>query len=89
MDEPYRIEVLHILNPHVIFVESQALKNEPVIQQVGIYGVLPVNKTIDIDGNIVAERCQNWPVAANTILRELLADNKNRVYFVPFHVDER
>lgn len=90
MDEPYSVEVLHIVNPHLIFVESHDRDGEPVIQQVGIYGVLPVNKTIDIDlGEIIAERCENWPIAANTIFRKVLAENKNHVYFVPIHVGER
>ncbi|OWR47341.1 RNA helicase protein [Danaus plexippus plexippus] len=88
----YRVDVIHYLNPSLIWVEvcdSLVSVDEFVFEQIGIYGIVPHETTIDIElESIVSAQCTDWVSAANTILKNLLCKSEE-VWFLPTYIDRR
>ncbi|XP_045782335.1 putative ATP-dependent RNA helicase TDRD12 isoform X2 [Maniola jurtina] len=92
----YRVEIVHYLNPHLIWVEVRdpsALKEEFLFEQIGIYGVLPMEKTLDVclipgDLSMKSEKCDEWLPAASVAMNELL-EKAEKVWFSLTFLDGR
>ncbi|CAG9573709.1 unnamed protein product [Danaus chrysippus] len=88
----YRVDVIHYLNPSLIWVEvcdSTVSEDEFVFEQIGIYGIIPHETTIDVELEcIVSAQCTDWVPASNTILKNLLCKSEE-VWFLPTYIDRR
>lgn len=88
--DSYLVEVLHYLNPHLIWVEVVDSKKEDfVFEQVGLYGILPFETTIAADGDrLKTQRCRDWVQAASLLMKKSFSDAKE-IWFSPTHIDRR
>ncbi|KAL4712128.1 hypothetical protein ACJJTC_010989 [Scirpophaga incertulas] len=87
----YEIQILHYLNPHLIWVEvSKPNRNdEYVFEQIGVYGLLPYEITLEITGTeIKGRRCTDWAPAAVLIMKKAIS-NAKRLFFRPTYIDRR
>ncbi|XP_045538445.1 putative ATP-dependent RNA helicase TDRD12 [Papilio machaon] len=91
--DSYLVEVLHYLNPHLIWIEvidpSVARGDKFVFEQIGIYGVLPVELTLDVEEEDLKTRVSDeWLPAASVTIKKALAEAKE-VKFCPTYIDRR
>lgn len=89
----YRIEVLHFLNPHLLWVEvidiSNAKKDSFIFEQIGIYGLLPLEPVLDIvEENIQTRILDKWLSAASATINNALSEAQE-VWFSPTFIDRR
>ncbi|CAH2084174.1 unnamed protein product [Euphydryas editha] len=88
----YKVEVIYYINPHLIWVEvcdPNVVKDEYVFEQIGIYGVLPLETTLDIEKeDIKIQQCDNWITAASTLMKNVFVDS-TEVWFSPTYIDRR
>ncbi|CAH2229351.1 jg17100 [Pararge aegeria aegeria] len=88
----YRVEVLSYLNPHLIWVEvcDQFLpKNEYLFEQIGVYGVLPLEKTLNvITEGLNSKKCNDWLPATSVVMKDFF-EKKDEIWFSPTHIDRR
>ncbi|XP_023938109.2 putative ATP-dependent RNA helicase TDRD12 [Bicyclus anynana] len=86
----YKVEVLTYLNPHLLWIEvrdSSVAKHEYVFEQIGIYGVLPLDKALDLETeSFRSEKCEEWPPAAIVVIKDFL-DKNSEVWFSPTYID--
>ncbi|CAK1593415.1 unnamed protein product [Parnassius mnemosyne] len=91
--ESYQVEVLYFLNPHLIWIEVKNLSalNEADVtfEQIGLYGVLPVEPTLDVvEENLKTQISEEWlPAASATIKKALMTAQE--VWFCPTYIDRR
>ncbi|CAH0716888.1 unnamed protein product, partial [Brenthis ino] len=77
----YRVEVLHYLNPHLIWVEvldPSDATDQKMFELVGLYGLLPLERTLDIE--------LNWIPAVTKILKDIFKDS-TEVWFSLSYID--
>ncbi|XP_034838691.1 putative ATP-dependent RNA helicase TDRD12 [Maniola hyperantus] len=90
----YRVEIIHYLNPHLIWVEVRdpsVLKEEFLFEQIGVYGVLPMEKTLDVSTgglSLKSQKCGEWLPASSVAMKELL-DDADEVWFSLTFMDRR
>ncbi|XP_045784134.1 putative ATP-dependent RNA helicase TDRD12 [Maniola jurtina] len=93
----YKIEIMHYLNPHLIWVEvcdPSVLKEGFLFEQIGIYGILPMKKTMEFSLteypllNLKSQKCDEWQLAASLDVKELL-DTAAEVWFSRTFIDRR
>ncbi|XP_028159581.1 putative ATP-dependent RNA helicase TDRD12 [Ostrinia furnacalis] len=87
----YLVEVLHYRSPHLIWVEVVSENKEYNYEQLGIYGILPFENSIDLESgkeSTVYQRCRDWVPAVTLLMQETFAD-ANEVWFCPTHIDRR
>ncbi|XP_052757078.1 putative ATP-dependent RNA helicase TDRD12 isoform X1 [Galleria mellonella] len=93
MSDSYQIDVLHYLNPHLIWVEvinpPNAEPDEFIFEQIGVYGILPQEITISDDVlSLQTKKCEAW--APTTVLSmNNLFKEATEVWFSPVHIDRR
>ncbi|XP_072937655.1 putative ATP-dependent RNA helicase TDRD12 [Epargyreus clarus] len=89
--DSYKVEVLYCLNPHLIWIEvrdPRVSSDEFKFEQIGIYGVLPLETTIDLDDEeFTVQRCNAWLPAATSLIQQFLF--REEVWFSPTHIDRR
>ncbi|CAG5053096.1 unnamed protein product [Parnassius apollo] len=91
--ESYQVEVLYFINPHLIWIEVKdlpALKGEGfTFEQIGLYGVLPVEPTLDVvEENLKRQISEEWlPAVSATINKALMTAQE--VWFCPTYIDRR
>ncbi|KAM3955923.1 RNA helicase-like protein [Aphomia sociella] len=93
MPDSYQVEVLHYLNPHLIWVEvTDPLNEKPgefVFEQIGVYGVLPQEITVTDDTlTLETRRCESWAPATVLSMKKLFQESIE-VWFSPVHIDRR
>ncbi|KAJ2939345.1 hypothetical protein O0L34_g13444 [Tuta absoluta] len=90
--ETYNVEVLHFLNPYLIWVEASDPKSENAdsrFEQIGVYGVLPLDMTMDpVEDTLKVKRSIEWMQAASGLMKKLF-DEAVEVSFCPLHIDHR
>ncbi|XP_013176570.1 PREDICTED: putative ATP-dependent RNA helicase TDRD12 [Papilio xuthus] len=91
--DSYLVEVLHYLNPHLIWIEvidpSVAQGDKFIFEQIGIYGVLPVDLTLDVEEEDLKTQVSDvWLPAALVTIKKALAD-AIEVRFCPTYIDRR
>lgn len=91
--DSYLVEVLHYLNPHLIWIEvidpTVARGDKFVFEQIGIYGVLPMELTLDVeDENLKTGVSDVWLPAASSTIKKALAEAVE-VRFCPTYIDRR
>ncbi|KAG6445222.1 hypothetical protein O3G_MSEX003776 [Manduca sexta] len=85
----YRVKVLKYLNPHLLWVEVMNKADEIVFEQIGIYGILPMDTVIKIEVNsLKSKRTDVWMQAACAVMKNTLAD-ADEIWFIPIHIDRR
>ncbi|CAG9794475.1 unnamed protein product [Diatraea saccharalis] len=87
----YKVEILHYLNPHLIWVEVTDSKRDEefVFEQLGIYGLLPYETTIDLNGETLkSQRCPEWIAAATVVMKKVLG-SAVEVFFQQTFIDRR
>lgn len=85
----YPVNVIHISNPHLIWVEVQNTNNQFTFEQIGIHGILPYENTLDVEcDELMIQKCNTWVPASTKILRELCEDN-SEFMFSPTYIDRR
>ncbi|KAJ0170189.1 hypothetical protein K1T71_014117 [Dendrolimus kikuchii] len=85
----YQVDVLHYLNPHLIWVQVvNSKKEELLLEQIGIYGILPLEPVLNMDGSIGTQKCDRWMPAATVIMKNSLSDAEE-IWFLPTHIDRR
>ncbi|KAI5643642.1 tudor domain-containing protein [Phthorimaea operculella] len=90
--ETYNIEVLHFLNPHLIWVEASNPKSENAescFEQIGVFGVLPLEMMMDpIEDTLKVKRSTEWMPAASRLMKKLF-EEAVEISFCPLHLDHR
>lgn len=93
MSGPYRINIVHFVNPHLIWVESsnnadgKKENEENELEQIGLFGVLPLLPQIDIIQNeIVSYRVDDWAPAITELMKKILRDARE-ITFEPIFTD--
>jgi hypothetical protein len=90
----YKVKILHYINPHMIWLEvvNRSSSEEFLFEQVGIYGVLPLEITIELEGAATlipqTRRCKEWAPAATLTMAKNFSDAKE-VFFRPTYIDRR
>lgn len=85
----YQIDVLHFLNPNLIWVEViNSNTKDFVFEQIGVYGVLPLEPVLNVDGSVVTQNSDKWMPAATVIMQNSLKDAEE-VWFLPTYIDRR
>ncbi|XP_073965068.1 putative ATP-dependent RNA helicase TDRD12 isoform X1 [Choristoneura fumiferana] len=86
----YHVEILHYLNPHLIWVKVR--DRSPTgfsLEQIGVYGVLPLDVVPDIDSeSVITSRCDTWQPAATLVMKKVLLE-ATECRFLPTHIDRR
>lgn len=72
----YKVEVLHYLNPYFIWVlvEEDGEENKTHFEQLGIYGISPLSVTIDFEGTVETNRCDQWVPAVYIAMKKLFLE---------------
>lgn len=89
--DQYKVDVLHYINPHLIWVLVQNDGDGDAIyfEQIGIYGILPQNVTFGgVDCVLKAERCEQWMPAASVAMKRCFLDAVE-VWFSPTYIDKK
>ncbi|XP_059058860.1 putative ATP-dependent RNA helicase TDRD12 [Achroia grisella] len=91
--DSYQVEVLHYLNPHLIWVEVIDPPNvnpgEFVFEQIGLYGTLPQEVTISDDTlSLETKRCETWAPATVLSMKNIFLES-TEVWFSPVHIERR
>ncbi|XP_063544558.1 putative ATP-dependent RNA helicase TDRD12 [Cydia strobilella] len=82
----YLVEVIHYLNPHLIWVRNPSTDT---MEQIGVYGVVPLDKELMLDTQEIETRRSNtWMQAATYVLMKVFMD-ATAVWFQPIHIDRR
>lgn len=86
----YKVEILHYINPHLLWVEVENTKSEDFIfEQIGVYGVTPQEVTIsETTFNVETRECEQWTPASYLVMREVFSDAQE-IWFSPVHIDRR
>lgn len=85
----YKIEVIHYINPHLIWVVlcDSAETDDFIFEQIGVYGVLPLEKTLDmVTEGLISQKCEDWLPAAAVVMKNLF-DRGREVWFLPTHIE--
>ncbi|CAH1643007.1 unnamed protein product [Spodoptera littoralis] len=88
--EYYKVDVVHYVNPHLIWVVTRKQGDESkfIFEQIGLYGVLPQNVTIDIDCVLKTEVSEDWLPAAVVAMTKSFHD-ASEVWFSPTFIDKK
>ncbi|KAG7312708.1 hypothetical protein JYU34_001078 [Plutella xylostella] len=93
--ERYRVEVLHYLNPHLIWVEvvkppdSRQSCSDFHFEQIGVYGILPLQYTIDIvEVSLKPMKSDEWQPTIRETMRQVI-EEADEVWFSVVHIDRR
>ncbi|XP_046974957.1 putative ATP-dependent RNA helicase TDRD12 [Vanessa cardui] len=88
----YKVEVIHYLNPYLIWIEvsdPNVRQDDYIFEQIGIYGILPLETTLDIENEVIKiQKCDDWLIAATTLMTNALKDS-SEVWFTPTYIDRR
>lgn len=85
----YQVEILHYLNPNLIWVEVLNSPNEISFEQLGVYGILPIDASLDVERpGLKLQRSEDW-MPATAILMKNIFQNLEQVWFSPTHIDRR
>ncbi|XP_053621618.1 putative ATP-dependent RNA helicase TDRD12 [Plodia interpunctella] len=86
----YKVEILHYINPHLLWVEVENTKSEDFIfEQIGVYGLTPQEVTIsETTFNVETRECEQWTPASYLVMREVFSDAQE-IWFSPVHIDRR
>ncbi|XP_013187040.1 putative ATP-dependent RNA helicase TDRD12 [Amyelois transitella] len=88
--DSYRVEILHYINPHLLWVEVENTKSkEFIFEQIGVYGVLPQEVTVDdVSLEVETRKCDQWTPAAFLVMKKVFSESLE-VWFSPVHIDRR
>ncbi|XP_035455182.2 putative ATP-dependent RNA helicase TDRD12 [Spodoptera frugiperda] len=86
----YKVDVVHYVNPHLIWVitRKQGEGSQFSFEQIGLYGVLPQNVTIDMDCVLKTEVSEDWLPAAVVAMTKSFHD-ADEVWFSPTFIDKK
>ncbi|XP_026483822.2 putative ATP-dependent RNA helicase TDRD12 [Vanessa tameamea] len=88
----YKVEVIYYLNPYLIWIEvsdPNVPKDDYIFEQIGLYGILPLETTLDIENEVImVQKCDDWVIAAKTLMTNILKDS-TEVWFTPTYIDRR
>lgn len=88
--ESYEVKVLHYINPHLIWVlvKNDKEENKVHFEQIGIYGILPQNVTLEIDCVVKTEQSEEWMPAAVFVMKRIFIES-SRLWFSPTYLDKK
>ncbi|XP_050358774.1 putative ATP-dependent RNA helicase TDRD12 isoform X1 [Nymphalis io] len=88
----YKVKVIYYLNPHLIWIEvcdPNVTTDEYIFEQIGLYGILPLETTLDIEEEVIkVQKCHDWIIAATTLMTNELKGS-TEVWFTPTYIDRR
>ncbi|CAH0698045.1 unnamed protein product [Spodoptera exigua] len=86
----YKVDVVHYINPHLIWVITRKQDDESLFhfEQIGLYGVLPQNVTIDVDCVLKTEVSEEWLPAAVVAMTKSFHDAAE-IWFSPTYIDKK
>lgn len=89
--DQYRVDVLHYINPHLIWVLvwKEGDEKEFYFEQIGIYGILPQNVSFEMEDFVLkAEPCEEWLPAACVTMNKCFIDAA-QVWFSPTYIHKK
>ncbi|XP_038217734.1 putative ATP-dependent RNA helicase TDRD12 [Zerene cesonia] len=86
----YQIDIIHYLNPYFIWVEVvDTVDDKKALEQIGIYGLLAHEITIDLERNeLVDISCREWAPATANLMQEFFLSARE-TWFSPTYIDRR
>ncbi|XP_075988557.1 putative ATP-dependent RNA helicase TDRD12 [Anticarsia gemmatalis] len=86
--DKYKVEILHYLNPHLIWVlvGKHGTENPIQFEQVGIYGIMPLKIRFDVMAEAYVVRCEEWQKAVMSKMKSILRD-ATEVWFSTTYLD--
>ncbi|XP_063391425.1 putative ATP-dependent RNA helicase TDRD12 [Cydia fagiglandana] len=82
----YLVEVVHYLNPHLIWVRNPSTDT---MEQIGVYGVVPLDKELMLDTQEIETRRSNtWMQAATYVMMKVFME-ATAVSFQPIYIHRR
>lgn len=85
----YPVNVIHITNPHLIYVEVSNPSDQLTYEQIGLYGILPLENTLDVEyDDLMIKKSDTWVPASTKILRDICEEN-SELSFSPTYIDRR
>ncbi|XP_050678766.1 putative ATP-dependent RNA helicase TDRD12 isoform X2 [Leptidea sinapis] len=87
----FNVEVIHHINPHLMWISIIGGSNqeENIVEQVGVFGIVPHEITLDIDTEkLVKIRCDDWVAAATNLTKEYF-QGATETWFSPRYISRR
>ncbi|XP_063370632.1 putative ATP-dependent RNA helicase TDRD12 [Cydia amplana] len=82
----YLVEVIHYLNPHLIWVRNPSTDT---MEQIGVYGVVPLDKELMLDTQEIETKLSNtWMQAATYVMMKVFME-ATAVWFQPIYIHRR